>query len=278
MRIIQTNCAIEYEGRCHTFLDYAVRLVMIKEDGCVLIINDKGVKPLNYMMNVKNTQEILDENNNHILIVTGRKETLRISMSEIIYDVYLPFTTDDDMKKTGTEDELQDHVFECLADYIPNATALCREFETGKGRVDVCGLSDDENHLLLIELKRKATRKDVYQVLRYADGVRMMFDELNAEHIHSIEIKGSHKQTDKMGRMVNIDVLKGPKLFLAASEFTGKTKEEAKEHGVTILDVSRAREAIKERYIAANAPDIPNMAAMERKLMGDETIGSPPGQ
>lgn len=246
MRLIQAECAIEYEGRCHTFLGYAVRLVMIKEDGSVLVMNDKGIKPLNYMMNVKSTNTVVSSTGAPILIVEGRKETLRIHLQNVLQDIYLPFAEDDDMAKTGTEDELQAHMLQHLGYYVPGSYPICREFETGKGRVDVCGMGGD-GRLVLVELKRKAVRKDVYQVLRYADGIDQIREAAVSQGVRELEIKSSMKgQTDKTGEMVGVEALEGVHLYLGASAFTKNTKEEAAEHGVGIIDVSEARRLIEE--------------------------------
>ena len=248
MRLLQTDCSIEYEGRCHTFLDYAVRLVMIKSDGSVLVLNDKGIKPLNYMMNVKRANKTVSDDGHETLVIEGRKECLIINMRSILQDVYLPFYDDaDDMNKTGTEDELQAYVSEKLGDFIPGAVPLCREFDTGKGRVDICGLSDNGT-LILVEMKRKAVRKDVYQVLRYADGIAALLETARNDNLHMIEVKGS-RQTDKIGRMVEVDAFENVDLYLAASAFTKNTVEEAAEHGVGIIDVSGARRTIENEYL-----------------------------
>ena len=43
------RCSVEYQGRLTTELPEAVRLLMVKGDGTLLIHNDRGGKPLNWM-------------------------------------------------------------------------------------------------------------------------------------------------------------------------------------------------------------------------------------
>ena len=57
MRLIQTLCTVHYTGRGDTVFDPSVRLVIVKTDGSVMIHRDKGLKPINYMTNVKDTDE-----------------------------------------------------------------------------------------------------------------------------------------------------------------------------------------------------------------------------
>ena len=257
MRIIQAVCAIEYIGRCHTYLDYATRLVMIKSDGSVLVMNDKGIKPLNYMMNVKSANRAVGVNGDELLIIEGRKETLVISMRDILSDNYLPFgDDDDDMKKTGTEDELQAYMAMHIGDYISGAKFLCREFETGKGKVDVCGLSDTGS-IILVEMKRKAMKKDVYQVLRYADGIALMRGNLAEDNIRSIEVKGSRKR-DVIGTMISTSALDDPMLVLAAGQFAKNVPDEAMEHNVTLIDVSEAKKMIEDEKVGGSGVLLPS--------------------
>ena len=50
MRLIVARCQIDYAGRLSTHLPEAVRLVMVKSDGAVMVHADcGGYKPLNWM-------------------------------------------------------------------------------------------------------------------------------------------------------------------------------------------------------------------------------------
>ena len=50
MRLVVARCTVDYDGRLQAHLPSAVRLVMVKADGCVAIHADGGAyKPLNWM-------------------------------------------------------------------------------------------------------------------------------------------------------------------------------------------------------------------------------------
>ena len=50
MRLVIARCTVDYEGRLTAHLPEAVRLLMVKADGCVAIHADGGAyKPLNWM-------------------------------------------------------------------------------------------------------------------------------------------------------------------------------------------------------------------------------------
>ena len=50
MRLIVARCEVAYSGRLSAFLPESTRLVMLKDDGSVLVHADAGgYKPLNWM-------------------------------------------------------------------------------------------------------------------------------------------------------------------------------------------------------------------------------------
>ena len=59
MRLIVARCEARYTGRLDTFLPEALRLVMIKSDGSVMIHADTGgYKPQNWMTPPTTIEEI----------------------------------------------------------------------------------------------------------------------------------------------------------------------------------------------------------------------------
>ena len=50
MRLVLARCTVDYAGRLTAHLPSAVRLIMVKADGCVAVHADGGAyKPLNWM-------------------------------------------------------------------------------------------------------------------------------------------------------------------------------------------------------------------------------------
>lgn len=236
MRIIQADCTIRYTGRCETFLPEACRLILVKDDGSVMIHTDSGIKPHNYMKASKNIQ-FLEQDGHTILYAGNNKEELYIDLLEVQQDIFMPFPKDNTkMAKTGTEDLLQEEIFSNLEQYVPEHAPVCREFETGKGPVDVFGMSLDGSETSVIEVKRHAHRKDVYQVLKYGDAIDIMVEQNMERGVDAIEAKrkGDH---DESGTMVPISALANRKLYLASRKFARGTKEEAAEHDVGIIEV-----------------------------------------
>ena len=50
MRLVIARCSVDYDGRLAAHLPTAMRLIMVKADGCVAVHADGGAyKPLNWM-------------------------------------------------------------------------------------------------------------------------------------------------------------------------------------------------------------------------------------
>ena len=83
MRIVVAECTVEYEGRLAAHLPMAIRLVMVKADGCVAVHADGGAyKPLNWM-NAPN--HLLDEGDRWV-VTNPKGERLTITFGRVDFD------------------------------------------------------------------------------------------------------------------------------------------------------------------------------------------------
>ena len=91
MRLVIARCTVDYDGRLTAHLPDAIRLLMVKADGCVAIHADGGAyKPLNWM-NSPNTLTVDDdpEAEDARAVWTVRNpggETLTITLHEVLSD------------------------------------------------------------------------------------------------------------------------------------------------------------------------------------------------
>ena len=75
MRLVIARCSVDYEGRLSAHLPEALRLIMVKADGCVAIHADGGAyKPLNWM----NAPNRLVQHEDHWTVTNPKGETLTI--------------------------------------------------------------------------------------------------------------------------------------------------------------------------------------------------------
>ena len=109
MRLVIAKCTVDYSGRLDAHLPQAVRLLMIKADGCVAIHADGGAyKPLNWM-NAPNLLRESGEGSELTWIVTNDKsEKLTILLHEVLSDSSHEMGSDPGLEKDGVEAHLQE--------------------------------------------------------------------------------------------------------------------------------------------------------------------------
>ena len=170
MRLIVARCSVEYSGRLSARLPEALRLVMLKADGSVLVHADAGgYKPLNWM-----TPPTVIEEAGDVIVVRKLKgeDRLEIRLSEVVSDVDHAMDEDADrLEKDGVERDLQ----ELLAD-LPERCGegfrlVRREWPTDIGPVDLM-CRDADDGWVAVEIKRVGTIDAVEQLCRYLERVR----------------------------------------------------------------------------------------------------------
>ncbi|MGB0113290.1 MAG: endonuclease NucS [Ilumatobacteraceae bacterium] len=169
MRLVIARCSVDYSGRLDAHLPEATRLIMVKADGCVAIHADGGAyKPLNWM-NAPNT--LVDEGERWI-VTNPKKETLTITLHEVISDVAEELGEDPGLQKDGVEAHLQ-----VLLAASPHAiedglTLVRREYPTAIGPIDlVC--RDAADTVVAVEVKRRGDIDGVEQLARYIERLRL---------------------------------------------------------------------------------------------------------
>jgi len=173
MRLIVARCSVKYTGRLSTELPEALRLVMIKADGTVMIFSDGGghkVKPLNWM-----TPPTAIEEDGQAIVVRKLKgeDRLDIRLAEVVSDSTHVMDCDaGPLEKDGVEAHLQ----ELLADapgWCGDGFRLARrEWPTDIGPVDLM-CRDEEDGWVAVEIKRVGTIDAVEQLSRYLERIRV---------------------------------------------------------------------------------------------------------
>ncbi|MFP5308556.1 MAG: endonuclease NucS [Actinomycetes bacterium] len=174
MRLVVARCSATYQGRLSSTLTSAVRLLMVKADGCVAIHADVGAyKPVNWM-NAPNT---LVEHEDRWVVTNAKGERLEIELEEVLSDISVELDTERGLTLDGVERELQ----ELLAAH-PHAledglVCVQREFRTDLGPVDLL-CRDPGGGAVAVEVKRIGEIDGVEQLTRYLE--RMQRDPLLA--------------------------------------------------------------------------------------------------
>lgn len=170
LRLIVARCEVIYGGRVSSVLPMALRVIMLKADGSIMVHSDAGgFKPQNWMT----PPTRIEESDGAIVVVKGsgaRQERLEIRIEEVVSDTDHDLGEAARLEKDGIERDLQ----EALA---ASPDALCdglrlfrREYPTPIGPVDL--LCADDLGWVAVEVKRVATIDAVEQLCRYLEYIR----------------------------------------------------------------------------------------------------------
>src|SRR5688500_6432467 len=137
MRLIVARCAVDYTGRLTAHLPEALRLIVVKADGSVLVHADAGgYKPLNWMT----PPTVVEEDDGRLVVRkrAGRSEDrLEIRLVEVLSDVSHEMGEAAALEKDGVERDLQLELAarpEVLGDDV---RLVRREWPTDIGPVDL---------------------------------------------------------------------------------------------------------------------------------------------
>ena len=165
MRLVIARCTVDYEGRLSAHLPEAVRLIMVKADGCVAIHADGGAyKPLNWM----NSPNTLVEGDGEWTVRNSRGEQLAITLHDVLSDSNHPMGVDPGLVKDGVEAHLQELLAADPSQVASGLELIRREHPTDIGPVDLL-CRDPNGRTVAIEVKRRGEIDGVEQLSRYLD-------------------------------------------------------------------------------------------------------------
>jgi RecB family endonuclease NucS len=168
MRLVIARCSVDYEGRLAAHLPMAVRLIMVKADGCVAIHADGGAyKPLNWM----NAPNVRREEPGRWEIVNPAGERLVITIDEVLSDSEHQLGLDPGLSKDGVEAHLQELLAATPAVLGNGMVLVRREYPTDIGPVDLL-CRDGDGCTVAIEVKRRGEIDGVEQLARYIERLR----------------------------------------------------------------------------------------------------------
>ena len=163
MRLVIARCSVDYAGRLTAHLPEAVRLLMVKADGSVLVHSDTGgYKPLMWM-----TPPCSLLVQDDVWTVTNKGgEQLLITVHEVLSDVGHELGSDPGLVKDGVEKHLQELLADRCEVLGTGWTLVQREYFTDIGPVDLL-CKDHTGAHVLVEVKRHAEIDSVEQLTRY---------------------------------------------------------------------------------------------------------------
>jgi RecB family endonuclease NucS len=170
MRLLIARCRVDYAGRLSTHLPSAVRLLVVKADGSVLVhADDGGYKPLNWM----SAPCTLAEEGGVWRVSNRTGETMTVTVEEVLHDSAHQLGLDPGLVKDGVEKQLQALLAERCHVVRPGLRLVRREYPTDIGPVDLL-CRDDQGRYVAVEVKRRGEIDGVEQLKRYVQRLERM--------------------------------------------------------------------------------------------------------
>jgi endonuclease len=170
VRLIVARCEVRYSGRLSALLPEALRLLVIKTDGSVMVHSDAGgYKPENWM-----TPPTVIEESPEAMVVrkVGSEDRLDIRLAEVLSDVVHDMGEAAALQKDGVERHLQELLADAPEWCGEGFRLVRREWPTDIGPVDLM-CRDDEDEWVAVEIKRVGTISAVEQLCRYLERIRV---------------------------------------------------------------------------------------------------------
>ncbi len=169
--ILVAECSIDYEGRAASKAGRAYRLIIIKQDGTVLVHESSGREPLNWQP--KATVRAWSEEG------VAYVEAIRSRPRErLLIKLYPPITVmaarlgQKGLELFGSENDIVEVIAMNPGIIEEGAELVTREARTPYGRADVI-LRGRDGTLIVVEVKRsRADIPAVYQLMRYVEYFR----------------------------------------------------------------------------------------------------------
>jgi RecB family endonuclease NucS len=165
VRLVIARCSVDYVGRLSAHLPSALRLLIVKADGSVLVHSDGGsYKPLNWM----SPPCRLEESPGAWRVRSKGGEELRITIEEVLHDSSHELGVDPGLVKDGVEAHLQQLLAAQV--YLLGAgwRLVRREYPTAIGPVDLM-CRDADSGAVAVEIKRRGEIDGVEQLTRYLE-------------------------------------------------------------------------------------------------------------
>jgi RecB family endonuclease NucS len=165
MRLVIARCSVDYAGRLTAHLPSALRLLMVKADGSVLVHSDGGsYKPLNWM----SPPCSLVEGDGRWVVTNKAGETLTVTLEEVLSDSAVELGVDPGLQKDGVEAHLQALLADRCHVLGEGWTLVRREYPTAIGPVDLL-CRDAAGATIAVEIKRRGEIDGVEQLTRYLE-------------------------------------------------------------------------------------------------------------
>lgn len=184
MLILAGDCMIDYKGRARSFLDWGERIIMIKQDGTLLVHQPKMREPINWQPPGSKTEFKIIEDK--LVLKSYKKkppEKMKIKFRNIRFILATSIKDKAKLIISGMEIDVVNQIIDNPSIIEEGLRVIKREKPVKSGMIDL--FCYDKNHIpVIIEVKRSlANISSVHQLRMYVKDTKKDIDSANIRGI-----------------------------------------------------------------------------------------------
>jgi endonuclease len=171
--IVAGECYVNYAGRAQSTLELGERLLIIKEDGSLLVHRPVGYEPVNWQP-AGSTFHVQNKLNSIEIHAVRQKprESVRVIFNDVFTVTSIDLTDSGEFLLHASEEDMHKAILLKPSLLEEGFKPISYEKKVEPGFVDVYGVDKDGN-LVVIEVKRnKAGKEAVLQLARYIEAIK----------------------------------------------------------------------------------------------------------
>ncbi|MGB9914327.1 MAG: endonuclease NucS [Candidatus Bathyarchaeales archaeon] len=171
--IVAGKCRVRYAGRANSTLEPGERILIIKEDGSLLVHRPVGYEPVNWQPSgsVFHVHAKADAVEVHAVRQKPR-ESVTVTFSEVFMVSILSLTDSGEFALYASEEDMHRAILLKPSLLEEGFTPISYEKKVEPGFVDVYGV-DKNGKLVVVEVKRRTAGKEaVLQLAKYIDAIK----------------------------------------------------------------------------------------------------------
>jgi len=172
--ILIGNCWVNYQGRASSKLKPGERIVIIKEDGSVLVHRSRGYEPVNWQPPGCFLKAYKD--GDALVITAIRKsphETVSIYFSRVYFISALHLLDEGEFSLYASEEDMKRAILTKPSLIEDGFKPISYEKKIKPGFIDVYGV-DKDGRMVVVEIKRRTAGKEaVLQLAKYIESLKV---------------------------------------------------------------------------------------------------------
>lgn len=175
--IVAGECKVLYSGRAKSTLELGERILIIKEDGSLLVHRPVGYEPVNWQPSGSVFHVQTKANTIEIHAVRQKpRENVRVTFNQVFMMSALSLDDAGEFSLHASERDMHRAILRKPSLLEEGFTPISYEKKVEPGFVDVYGV-DKNGKLVVVEVKRKTAGKEaVLQLSKYIDAIKSKTD------------------------------------------------------------------------------------------------------